>query len=649
MGEEPLSLVPLPEEIPKPVHTPLIPKVQVMDFERPAGRGRTVQNPLAFNQGGGYAGASKNLAAFFSRVGSPLTRDKAYDKASNEILKAVSKDLGARRENITGTAETAINSFILRQRLSNGINSVADEKDALNKKLESIMLGGGLGFEGVDAQGNPIVPQSLVELHEQMAKLQRETATLKTLLADQTTKDILISRYGKNWVDALESQVNTISGVTTSQLFLDMMSGKVDRKGAGIIIQQLARTQGVKGVILGRDLTGGDIFCPSFERQLNRDLLEELEDDNSEVNRFITSTDSEANKLMYFLPSFLYEQDSETFTEFAQKLQTGFAERYIWTQRFGKFTYTGFHFYTPRDIYKWALNKVQNFGMVLDEESLKKTKWYKRAVELGTAPTGIFANRFNVSFKDRNGNPFQFESENGGKVNVGKIKTWGGEHFSAVSQINGGFIKGEDLMQNSTFVRLFLIEGKKLSDFGVWKDGKFIITSQGLDEDVLNLLNLIAGNKNLNQEKIQNYFRNVEKFREFVNKNILEKLGIKNTEEFWKKLMAGLKNVKLTKITRRYMGLMERASMLVRRIQENLYEKNPVAKFVFDRVFLIKRAIKNVAAAVRKAINRFFKDVIAKRILAFAEKLALKSALHSVAQALGTAIPIIGNLIALLS
>ena len=594
-----------------------------------AERVKVMVNPL-YLKGDEYKGVGESYATAFRSLQSPLTRDKSFDSAMKDSLGAVGREFGSKAGELTAKLTPqqldAIDSFQKRVKIAENFG-VGKTRDDVVKKLKNLTMNGAIDRDGFDS-----LVDGMKDMRGKVSKLQKSISDNRGLLEQH---------YGKAWVASIEGRLGLLEKATKSTHFDTFISAK---SAAGLsgsarqLIRDLDMSPGLKGILSGRDFQGGDVFAPSFERQMRMGLFSELCGGDSEIYRIVSdgSLGLEAGKLIPVGNSLVFQRNVRALDEVTSKISGGpssFLETYLWSNRASKISGAGFSMTTPKVLVQTGLRKVQNLGLVLDEESLKTKTFYKLASKDYTrAPNAVFGNRFkaDVIYK---GSTF-------------KAKLWGGEHFNAVEHLKfGGKLLGKvDVADSEKMIRKMLVEGRTI---GNWRGDKFII-----NKDFRAMLSGLKG------EELERVTRDlgklqdrIKEFREYSMENIAKKMGVdlskmdlRQKEEFWNSVRASLTDKKLQNnfITRRYLGLMEKTSQAMNYMQAKLFEIAFI-KNAFQKYFFIKDFVKE---QIKILSERIAQKIMSKIVLKMSTSVAFKALINAILQIIGTTLPGLGNALA---
>jgi hypothetical protein len=619
-----------------------------------------------------YAIAGSKLVGFYRDSKTPVTRDTAYQDFLSSGLHALSTEIG---QSIGGSTSASIPTRIDQWRqeveMAGEIKALDKARGDLAKAVHTYEATG--GKSGLENLGD--VKKGIKDLED----------TVKTARAglNRANRKVLIDKYGQDWVNQYETHLNNLEKLVASKEVAGVKAATGVGIKTGIGVQLVGtgteQTAGTVRTVLGHKLAGGDALRPpSLHSELQRKLSEEACDINSEVYQYIEGNSLKGRRLINHLERASTERDIERNKELYTSSPSNFLERYLWSNRIGMIGKSDVSYLSPKTWVEFGFNQVQNFGLKINEEKFVSSEWYKKASHVyDKAPNLIFGNRFNITV-----------DVNGRGVKMG---LWGGSHFKGVKGFQTWFDleKGtsvgnavEKAFTNDNIKALFTNKEKILEGVGVvfpidpkkigsfvkglnisGSPGSWVITDAAgnvitVGKNFLNL-DIFAGCKNEDEvrkmlDTILKFQGNAEEYRAYLIENVFNKIPGVNIDdpEVWRSITKRLANDQLNEVTRRYLGLLEKLSKSINKIQNLIYAKVPGLKFLAEKISAGQAAISTFINGIREGVKNAIKKYVAAEISKLAGKFALKTALNTILQAIAgladVIAPIIGHLIAII-
>jgi hypothetical protein len=610
----------------------------------------------------------ENLKQFYRGAISPVVRDKKYDLFMGKAINSFYWEAKAKRE-------------IIRQNPSlRSTITIDPDVDSILERADFASTLSGLGV----AQNKAVIALKNSESGNfTLGHLNNVKSNLKTINDNFTQLDIkyssplfkasIIKKHGAAYAKDLETYMTNMRALVSSSDFVAITSSTVPYAGASSQVNKiLAGLNTSSGswntFVKGRTVTGGDLAKNGLERQLFIDIGGELSS-NKKIRDFINDNELEGSqKLLTHIPRASFERALEMFDEGLSKFQSGFLEAYGWTPRLGKLSDVSVSYFSAKHWIQKGLYRVHNFGLVLPEDDEMLNKGFKFNNKV--APGRLFGNNFSISVDIT-------QTKVPSKI---KVKTWGGDHYKAVTDLNNWMEiskkSGAEITKQQ--MKEMLVNKKKffhkdfnntthLSSLNIVTNTKGQVTNvmffdnhQWKDLTNPEFNSLMAWDTCRTREdvlgrieEITTLQKKIDKFIEFVELNImkpLKKLGV-NTDniDVWYNLVNKLHDAsKNGLINQRYLGAMQRLSIINNKFQEVL-GKIPGVGYVTKQIngakALFEQAMNQIRIVITETIQK-----MATSLTTTATRLGLKTALGSVLQSIALATdafaPLIGHLIA---
>lgn len=589
---------------------------------------------------------------------SALTRETSYDKVVRAGTSFVSEDLRRLEANgqlvhLSASQLQAVHSYQQRSEVLSGLGDLGKNLVDINTNFDKVaLLGGGPAREAISDIGKNMryARNNLTSLRTNLVAAQASLpqeyyASLDGAL--NNLEQVLNSPEATEFLQAVDIINNPASTPAQIQAAIERA------KSLQVTIQQrISMAPGFTNVLRGKALTGGDILTPSFERELGRQLWGETLDPTRGVGEVIVITKDGTDPILSARVQFL-GQSMETqrlgsdLTQLSDTVQRGiggFAEVYGWNNRIQKVVNPATRLWigSPKEIVRTIYARLQNFGLVIDQDALKGTAWYINENK-NFAPRGLTANNFNITVNDidpRTGNAITRVS-----------RVYGGDHFQGAALLNKWILIGRRggmaaLQFDDNDLRKLLIQGIRLTD--VDASGNPIFAHLGFTAADLQNPNFVRDLQKL-QDQIDN-------FRDYVTAHIATPNTNLTNLEFWKSIIEGTATRKDAQ--NRYIGVLTKIGNTVNRFQNKLYA---------TRIGALVKKFTNKIQAVRLGIQQAVKDAVLKGAAEGAakaslmqtanataykvtakilQKTGLKAVLNTIGQVAGSFAPIIGNIIA---
>lgn len=578
-----------------------------------------------------YEKAGGELVNFYRNSTSAILRDRGYDAFLDAAIGAVALEaewkLGI--TSVPPEKAKAVIQFKQKYDTAHGIGVVGNAKKSTVETLTRNVTTGLNERSLSESIGTITTLRSSVK--SELDKLNKlRTGPEKSFSFDLKTNRIL-EEYA-NHLTRLDSILNSdtarriVSGtLTQGGLTTDMIT----------LIKELNTSNGIGGIITGRDFVGGDPLMSSEQRELLILLSVECQDENSGFNNFVVENQLSGVVVLNHLPRASGERVLGVAEEvLSQWESSGLFEAYGWTPRIMKALYRAPSVLSRKYWVQKGLAYVENFGLTLNDKRLKQRglKW-----DTNDEVNSLFGNKFSM------------------KIDIGgksyRVKMWGGEHFAAIGNSqHAGVIddwyrwgifgnptadtkdKKAIRAEKSRMAAEYLANGKRLIVSSVALDGSKKLIRENLRIDKENLANgkikwtvlvkdketgafvsvvsddfkhlatdLFDGCKTEEDvfntlQKLMQQQESIAGLKDYFIKNVFSKMGLDEKDQAaWASLLDGTFGMreKFIDLERRYIGLLDRVSSVITKFQNWALAHSKVLRWAASTVNKIKTKIRS--------------------------------------------------------
>jgi hypothetical protein len=584
----------------------------------------------------------------------PLGRDRTFAKFNTDAIHAASVEMDYKMATLEGLKNADVVSFIERSKLSPTMGDLGRAMFEANRDIRQSLVGG-------------------IKLSDEQFKgIQRDLRKVKTAYeglekaCSSVGRDALIKKHGIGFISDLDTNMGNLKKVFSSADFKTISEATLPEgltsKIQGVL-KDINLSPGLIGVAKGGGITGGSTLTPSLQQKMLTDMGGEMCLDK--LSSCIDTNNLEGSKsLLLHIPSATVGRDFEAVIEVQDALFSGRApEAYLW-KGLGRFTDPTVSPLSPKYLVERAKSAVYNFGLVLNDEELRRKGWRWDNYD---EPGRLFGNRFTV----------KFEANVNGKATMVKMKTWGGDQYKFVTKLEelmndadkqGAFLTHQHLEQllckdknifSEEFLGFWSLHGISSDRLVMTGEGWKLLAPDGRLWDVLsdefkdlNLLLSTCKTKEAAFETlttIEDLQKGILGIREYLNvqfKNAgLDPKDYVTVRNYIDKLssMSGI-----NAINQRYIGLMQRLGRNIKKFKQVLYKVPGVAyaaKTVSALRTMAKEAQKKIQKAIQKTIEKAIKQLVQK-VGAEAAEMAAKLGLNAAINAITQAVAFLGDVVA---